>query len=273
MGNGTCCCLSLALRQSACHVAPHVCKRTFTAGWDQVSWPNEIIRCYTQDVGNRSKKRWRITYRCKKEPKYVNKCSLAVVGVWVKTYCQREPWFLIIAQLFADILHASITSFTDWHVVWLKKISWLDSSSKMPDMYDIFYKKSFVCLHPAVICSLPLHPPPHPTYLNHISLSRLRIDKGQTFSSPLFLSFFIWRESLKLCLYDWKGAQAKTAAKARKGSRAGAFPARCAAWLNHVQEGVRYLTCFKHPCACWTGNIQGSSPRQRSISFSLWFCL
>lgn len=118
--------LSLALRQSACHVAPHVCKRTFTAGWDQVSWPNEIIRCYTQDVGNRSKKRWRITYQCKKEPKYVNKCSLAVVGVWVKTYCQREPWFLIIAQLFADILHASITSFTDWHVVWLKKISWLD---------------------------------------------------------------------------------------------------------------------------------------------------
>lgn len=32
----------------------------------------------------------------------------------------------------------------------------------MPETYNHFHTKSFVCLHPAVICSLPLHAPPAP---------------------------------------------------------------------------------------------------------------
>lgn len=84
----------------------------------------------------------------------------------------------------------------------------------MAGTHDAFYRKSLICLHLAVICSLPLHPVSprhhhHPpfflTYLNHISLSRLRMDKGQTFSSPLppSLCFSLPpSESQKLCLYD-----------------------------------------------------------------------
>lgn len=143
--------LSLAFRQSEHHVAPQKNHHSWFGSEPQVSWSNKIIRMSETGV-----KKWNLTshvrkrcckaYRWKKEPKYVSKCSLAVVGVgvWVKTYCQRETWFLITAQLFADILHASITSFTvcrlafwkwnvihnnplnaDWRV-WLKKISWLD---------------------------------------------------------------------------------------------------------------------------------------------------
>lgn len=129
----------------------------------------------------------------------------------------------------------------------------------MPVTQEIIHKKWSA---PAVsirlpsdcnLLSLPLHSVSPPffssslslTYLNHISLSRLCAEKGQTFSPILFSH---WSESQEPACTGWNGSWSKTGAN--QGEKVErdlySFPAQWTDWFNLVQVAaslLRYLTC------------------------------
>lgn len=134
----------------------------------------------------------------------------------------------------------------------------------MPVTQEIIYKKWSA---PAVsirfpsdcnLLSLPLHSvsppfsPPPPlslTYLNHISLSRLCAEKGQTFSPILFSH---WSESQEPACTGWNGSWSKTGVNQGKKVERDlySFPAQWTDWFNLVQVAaslLRYLTCAMTP--------------------------